>query len=69
MSDSVLKGLVASRTFAFIAILIISVFLLAVWLLLHYGLLDYLVREINSQQRICETFEKQPLFGMVRCPS
>ena len=66
---SALKGFAVSRTFAYVAMLIILTFLIAVFLLIHFGAMDYLIQNINSQTTLCETFESQPLFGSIRCPS
>lgn len=65
-----LKGdFAVNEKFWIIAILLIMVFLLAIWLLLDQSFREYVVRNINSQVKLCETFEKVPLLGSIRCPS
>lgn len=63
------KGSVAvSKKFMLIAILITLVILIAVWLLLNSHFIDYVVTNINSDVRLCSTFEQAPLLGSVGCP-
>lgn len=66
---SALKGTqVTSETFKIIIILLIMVVFVAVAILASSYYNNWIREHINSEQKICETFENNPQLGSVRCP-
>lgn len=64
-----LKGIqIQGKMFMILVIILGLVFLTAMYLLLNQSFLTYLVSQVNSKVKLCETFEKNPLFGTIGCP-
>lgn len=57
-----------SEQFWIIVIILVLIFLLAIWILLNIFFVDYVRKNVNSQEKLCETFEKVPLLGTITCP-
>lgn len=64
------KGItIQNEMFWTLVIVVFLVALIAVWVLLTGFFVNYTAKKINTQERVCETFEKTPLLGQVNCPS
>ena len=69
MASGSMKGItINNEMFWTIVILLMLVVLIAVWILLGSFFVEYTVGHINTQERVCDTFENAPLLGQVQCP-
>ena len=60
------KGItIPNKMFMVIVILLGIVFLLAMYLLLNRDFVAYITDKINSNVKLCETFERNPLYGTI----
>lgn len=66
---SALKGgvQITDEMFWTIIIVLALIVFLAIAILLSGYILNYVSENINSEEKICDTFEKSPLFGTIRC--
>ncbi len=63
------KGAFAANEMFWVVVIILAmVFLLAMYVLLTHGFLDYVTGNINTKVKLCETFERAPIFGTISCP-
>ena len=63
------KGITVHGEMFWIIILILAIMVLAaVYFLMTSYFSNYVVNNINSEIKICEAFEKSPLFGTIKCP-
>jgi hypothetical protein len=63
-----MKGKVTGFMFAIIVTVIVLAALMAAYVIVSLYYTNYLKQNINSEVKICETFEKGVLFGTQRCP-
>lgn len=61
------KGEINQEMLAIIVIVIAMALLAAVYLLLTGAFTRFLGDEVNSQLKLCETFQKVPIFGTIKC--
>ena len=60
------KGsLVINEQFWIVAIILMMLFLLAIWLLLDQSFVNYVSNNVVSDVTICNTFENMPVLGSI----
>lgn len=62
-----MKGETERQWMWFIVVVIGLILLLAMYLLSTQFFVDHIIKNINTDVKLCETMEKIPLFGTSKC--